>query len=459
MSNNSENLNTSSINSDLNRNLTGPEFFKNSWLFAQIFNTFFIIGTIWNLIAFITYATRNDKWKRGDKKKRKNSNLLLLATLCPCTLLVRLLSTEALILVGKTGGLDPDGDRMCEIVFDFNIVMFSFSTLPVYTFFWYRQKMLYSEASLKMLNTKTVKFFSNAFVVLIFLGGGSACFVKTIPIAEQNSNFGCVERTGRKANHLPSFITAFTLIISQVILFGLFIHPLRLHGRGAKASLKRSASVTKKKKKKEERVFQAIKSAFVSCVICVFSDVVALVMSTLVLPKTTPLCLTRNLYDMSLFVNLISVMFCFKNSSEILFVLCGKCKKERTRVDKAATFNALTSFGRRQRLLCKNNLRFLPKLELRLRGKDEKKSEPLAQLYNNLHSHNIAGHFFRPLRSPSQTAQQRSKGLAEKIRLGHEEEEKEGGESLSGDQVSFCQLCDLRPQRRRCSCHVNSSFA
>ena len=349
-SNNSDNLSTSSINSDLIRNLTGPAFFKNSWLFAQIFNTFFIIGTIWNLIAFITYATRNDKWKRGDKKKRKNSNLLLLATLCPCTLLVRLLSTEALILVGKTGGLDPDGDRMCEIVFDFNIVMFSFSTLPVYTFFWYRQKMLYSEASLKMLNTKTVKFFSNAFVVLIFLGGGSACFVKTIPVAEQNSNFGCVERIGRKANHLPSFITAFTLIISQVILFGLFIHPLRLHGRGAKASLKRSASVTKKKKKKEERVFQAIKSAFVSCVICVLSDVVAVVMSTVVLPKTTPLSLTRTIYDMSLFVNLASVMFCFENASEILFVLCEKDNKARKRADTAASFksvatsNASTSF-------------------------------------------------------------------------------------------------------------------
>ena len=163
-------------------------------------------------------------------------------------------------------------------------------------------------------------------------------------------NFGCVERTKRKANHLPSFITTFTLIISQVIFFGLFVHLLRLHDKGAKVSLKRSASVTKKKKKKEERVFQAIKSAFVSCVICVLSDVVAVVMSTVVLPKTTPLSLTRTIYDMSLFVNLVSVMFCFENASEILFVLCGKGNKVRKRVDtstsckSAATSSASTSF-------------------------------------------------------------------------------------------------------------------
>jgi len=348
--NSSENLNTSNINFGLNRNLTGPAFFKRSWLFAQVFNTLFIVGTIWNLLAFVTYATRNDKWKRGDKKKRQNSNLLLLATLCPFTLLVRLLGTLALILVGQTGGFDPQGDRMCEVVFDFSIVMFSFSTLPVYTFLWYRQKMLYSQASLKRLNTKTVKFFSNVFVVLLFLGGGSACFVKTIPVAYQNSNFGCVERTGRKANHLANYITAFTLIISQAILFGLFIHPLRLHGKGAKASLKRSASVTAKKKKKEERVFQAIKSAFVSSVICVLSDVLAVVTSTVILPKTAPLSLTRTIYDMSLFVNLVSVMFCFENASEILFVLCGKGKPARKRVDTAASYksaataNTSTSF-------------------------------------------------------------------------------------------------------------------
>ena len=339
-----EKMTISNISFNLTRNLDGPDFFNKSWIFAQMFNTLFIIGTLWDLIAFITYATRNDKWKRSNKKNRKNSNLLTVATLCPCLLIIRLLGTQALILVGEAAGLDSQGDRMCEIVFDFSIVMFSFSTLPVYVFLWYRQKMLYSQASLKKLNTKTVKFFSNLFMVLLFLGGGSSCFIKTLPVSYQNSNFGCVQRTGKKANHLANYITAVTLIISQVILFSLFIHPLRLHGKGAKASLKRSASVAKKRKMKEERVYKAIKSAFVSCIICVTSDIVAVVMSTVILPKTTPCTLTRTIYDMSLFVNLVSVLFCFENASEILFVLCRPVKTARKRVDTIASNKSSTSF-------------------------------------------------------------------------------------------------------------------
>ena len=122
-------------------------------------------------------------------------------------------------------------------------------------------------------------------------------------------------------------------------------------------------------------------------------------------------------------------------------------------------FRGPAVFGRRQRLLCENNSRCRTELELWLRGKDGKKSKPLAQPYHSLHPYNIAGHFVRPLHSPSQTARQRSKGLAEKIRLGNEEEEKEGGESLPGDQVSFRQLRDLCLQRRCCPCHVDISFA
>ena len=121
-------------------------------------------------------------------------------------------------------------------------------------------------------------------------------------------------------------------------------------------------------------------------------------------------------------------------------------------------FRGPAVFGRRQRLLCENNSRCRTELELWLRGKDGKKSKPLAQPYHSLHPYNIAGHFVRPLHSPSQTARQRSKGLAEKIRLGHEEEEKEGGESLPGDQVSFRQLRDLCPQRSRGRCYVDGSF-
>ena len=305
------------------RIFNGPAFHPSIWILSEVVTSLLCIGTVWSFAAVVSYATSTDKWNRSDKPKAKISNLWVLASLCPATFLLRVLTTQSLIIIDRTFPNNASGDYACEVVVDTSVVLFSFSTFPAYLFFWYRQKMLYSQPSLKHLKTKTVRFFNVAFLTLFLLGGGSSCFIHTIPTSYQMSNLGCVMRPGRQSA-LANQITAATLIVSQLILLGLFCHPLCLHRSSGGAARARSASSASrgKKRNKEERVYTAIRKATVSMLLCVSSDVAALVsFVTIASVAGTPLCLLRLVYDVSLFVNIVAVVYSFEGFSKILFAV------------------------------------------------------------------------------------------------------------------------------------------
>ena len=334
------------------RVISGPSFYQHSWILVQVITSALILGAIWAFVSLVTYATKTGKWNRSDKRKSKTANLLTLAALCPVMFFLQSLATQSLVIVDRTFANDVSGDRACEVVIDASVVLFSFSTSPAYFFLWYRQKMLYSQPSLKHLNTRTVRFFSYLFLVLLLFGGMSSCFIHTIPVSYQMSNLGCVRSQTKRPNILANLITVATLILSQVILLGLFCHPLRLHKSNTEVVRKASSasrnstasSSTKmlkgKGKNKEERVYKAIRKATVSMLLCVSSDISAVVMITMVFKGNTPMCLSRVIYDISLFTNIVSVMFCFEEYSKILVGVCVPSKYIRQRRSTSASMKS-----------------------------------------------------------------------------------------------------------------------
>ena len=90
----------------------------------------------------------------------------------------------------------------------------------------------------------------------------------------------------------------------------------------------------KKAQARDQRVFNAIKSATVSMACCVLSDIFAMVLSTMVLGRNAPLTLSRTVYDVSLFVNVVAVLFCFDNTKKIVVGPCSG--KHAAKHDKVA---------------------------------------------------------------------------------------------------------------------------
>jgi len=299
-----------------NRFLEGPTYYKYSWILAQVVSAIILIFSIWITFSLIISGRKSKKWRLRNMDKA--SILRTIGVFCPITLFIRTLTTQALVLIEKFEPNNEKGDRMCEMVIDASLFLFAVVIFPTYVFLWYRQRMLYSRPTLQSMNNKFVQFFSFLFVICLVLGGGSSAFLVTIPKSFQMSNFGCVYLAIQPVDRKANIVTAATLVFSQVILLGLFCYPFIRHRKESK-----NLTNTSRNAKPDKAMFKAIRSATISTTICVISDIVSIILVSILGNRGAPLTLTRPIYDISLFINVISVLFCFDKFKTIFFGFCN----------------------------------------------------------------------------------------------------------------------------------------
>jgi len=305
---------TESIN-----NLTISEaenlIFKFSWIPAQISTVLVFCGSMWAFLSLLKYGFDNNKFKRN-AKNIKQANLMILALLTPLITMIRTLSIQGLLIIFYVYEENATTvDHACEVVADLSIFLFLCATWPTYIFLYYRQRMLYKQPSLKHLNNKRVRFFSYLFIFFIICGGSFSTIIYLYPKSYKMSKYGCTKRQQEKENLLPNYLAALITIISQFILFFLFTYPLRKHKRANKKSSCNESSDSK-------RVIRAMRLSTISMAICVSSDILAIILVAVLVPKDSPRTTISAIYDLSLFVNVISVLFSFDEYKIISKTLC-----------------------------------------------------------------------------------------------------------------------------------------
>lgn len=292
--------------------------FEDAWLPVLCTTTLLICGTLWLTASLIKYGVQYEKWK-STRQKSNPKILLSLAVLSTIMTLCTMVLTQAITLIGKLHAKNEIGDKACEISMDVSIVFFYLSIIPVYFFLWYRQKMLYAQPSLMHLNTKVVKFFSYSFILLILFGGGFSTVIFIIPLSFNITASGCVRSHDQAFNYLPNYLAASILVLSQFILFGLFCYPLRMHKIAINSMNKEYRG--NPNMDTEKRLMLAIRSATVSMGVCIISDLMAMVLVALILPENLPGHCSSAFYDLSLFVNIMSITFSFKDHKKIIRAL------------------------------------------------------------------------------------------------------------------------------------------
>ena len=296
--------------------------FQKSWIIAQSTTALIMFCSIWTFASLIVSGIKFKKWDRKTKKKRKVANLLFLAVISPLCLILRVLGTQTLIIVEKFAPLNKVGDFRCEIVMDISLILFMVASLPVYTFLWYRQKMLYSNVSLKHLNTKPVRFMSFLFIFILVVGGLSTAIISTGPNNFRISNVGCIQKRNSSS---ANYINAAVLISCQILLACLFCFPLIKHKQNVSLSRSNSSAT---QKNKVDSVHKAVKLASISCAICIISDVCVMLLATIAFIEG-PLTLTRSIYDVSLFINILCIIVCIENWKKILFSCLQKPQPDK----------------------------------------------------------------------------------------------------------------------------------
>lgn len=296
----------------------GPEFFKQVWILSQVTTVIFLLFCLWAIVALCNYGIRKNKWNRAEKN-RQQLILMTLAVFAPSVTIIRVLLTQTVIIVGLVSNKNESGDFACEIAMDLSVGFFFMSTIPTYLFLWKRQRILYSNPSLKRLNTTFVNILSYVAICMLLIGGLGSCVLFIVPTGYQMSDFGCVKSQLESTNPIPFYVGAAAMITSQLMIFGLFVHPLRLHKKNnVTVNTPSSDSNGGGGESMKNRLKRANVLATTSMAICTFSDLFSLVLVAIVLPKTTPRDLSSTIYDLSLAVNILSIMLSYEDYKEIM---------------------------------------------------------------------------------------------------------------------------------------------
>lgn len=296
--------------------LVTSDYIKGLWIFSQIANGFIFLTTIWILVSFIRYIQKS----KSSNRKRRKRFIALWFIFCFVILILRLIMTQILLILNEFSNSDSFGYVNCEKIMDLSLILFPVAILPTYIFLWYRQLMLYKQPSLQQLKGTKVKFFSHSVIAILFTLGTVSTLTSTIPTNYQMSNIGCIKRLDQNPNFLPNYLNALTLVLSQTILLGLFCYPLFMHYKTNKSI--RSLYVRTQRREFVDFTNKVIKSAIISMVVCISSDIFAVILSTAVLDRKTPVYVSRTIYNFSLLINMISVMFSFIKVKQFMFTYC-----------------------------------------------------------------------------------------------------------------------------------------
>ena len=178
----------------------------------------------------------------------------------------------------------------------------------VYLFLWFRQRIFYTHPALKVLNNQVVQQTSNFVLVIWFMYFVAVCTSYFVLVRyEFNDIAGCLVRNDTLISY--QFIIgswALVSIFMQVILLGLFIHPLR-----------KRASWSGQTPSQKIRLQQSVKKAVILAVICLISDILIPII-TLVLLKPNENDI-YTIYNFNIIINHLVTVACFDQWKTMLW--------------------------------------------------------------------------------------------------------------------------------------------
>ena len=317
-------MSKSSLNNTIS-NTTQFSIFMYMWIPSEALTIVNFVFCVWSTVALYRFGYSN--WKNSNKNF-KSFLLVFLSVLTPCVTCLKVLCTQAIIIVGRTLADDEkNGQYVCEAVTDLTVVLYYMSNLPIYLFLWTRQRILYSQSSLKPLNTKPVKFLSTFAIFLLVIVGIVIIVLLVVPKSYLMSDYGCIRNSEENTNEIMRYIAISIMVMSQVIIFALFVYPLNHYKN-------KTSSGDKNSLKMNNRLKRATKLATGSLVLCSFSDLCALALTSIILPDTTPRDFTGIIFDLGLCVNIISLFVSFEKFSFSVFVKCKTVKKKLSNQSK-----------------------------------------------------------------------------------------------------------------------------
>ena len=281
------------------------------WNTAQTFTVLNIAAEIYLFVALLAY---------GLHRKHHPTSLFLVSLACPLASLLNLAVTQVHLVNAVAPLHNQNGTTaadMCNLLHRIKAGVFYVSALPAFLFLWLRQRILYRKPVIKLLFSRPVAALST-FAIAVIVGGGAGAVAVKIKQSDYNATgYGCVSNPSVERHHYVKWAASGGFAVSLVILFGLFVYPL-VHHR-----LKIHSTGTLRSAGNDDIVYRAIRQSAVGLSMCVLADLVVIVVVSAVFPRHWPRYSTGILYDASLLVHSLAIVFCYDAHCEILAPSCG----------------------------------------------------------------------------------------------------------------------------------------
>ena len=208
-----------------------------NWIIPVTVTVLMLTANFWIIISLSHHGVKTGKWM---KKRTKNvdksssgviySSVLVIAVFC----FLRLLFS----FVPMNIGFSENESVSCGAISVANSVIYGFVVFSTAVFLWLRQRFFFTHPILKANYSKTIKFFSFASIVFIFVSGFTVLVVGRLSSFYPSSLEGCKANVTALLNEssdygLP-FYALFVFLsgsLGQVMLLCLFIYAMKKAGQ------------------------------------------------------------------------------------------------------------------------------------------------------------------------------------------------------------------------------------
>lgn len=334
------------------------------WIFPVTINIVLTTLTIWIIISLIHYGIKNKKWKNIFRKNREKLRVGAVHTsmiMCGVMCIFRYISS----LLAINTGFGLDKDQICNTIADLAYCSHSLVLLFTGAFLWLQQSVFYTNKTLKVAYTTSMKIFSFLCIFVIIILYLFVTIYNTVPMSYKSSRQGCIYQPKITIQPLYWIIAIMSIVVIQLMILGLLGYALiRVQ---PSITLNRSnsqrVSVTNKRLSQTPKMNQTVQRcptstscqskcksnspcnntlqtkhrhacnnqtkikiiltrtlilAFISLVCNVFGQLFA----HYVIERNSHRRFSHMIFDISAFQSLLSLVFSFDNAKELLFSFC-----------------------------------------------------------------------------------------------------------------------------------------
>ena len=340
------------------------------WIGPIAINIVLLVLSIWVLISVIQHGIKTKKWSQAQASNEEKLNAGLIYTsivICATACLIRYI----LSLFYFNIGYNYEEDSLCDIFSDLLAICYSFVLLSSVLFSWSRQRLFYSNRMLNVNYTKAVRFFSQSSIIVIVVCGLGVLIFKVVPDDHPSSPEGCTYEVASYDFRIAYWVSiVLAIVFGQITVLYLFVHALRSvrlstsktqsRKRGGKDSTavstgsdhisisKEHVSANGRKKNKiihvqavgddgtsqpgiptpsrslskTDPVKHILRKTFIFATISLVIDVLIQLFSFFIWSGNRRIVTT--LINISAFLNLMLIVFAFKQYKQMLFSCCDR---------------------------------------------------------------------------------------------------------------------------------------